>query len=115
VPRRTRGHIYRKQAAPPASDPSRANGASTTIEPAAEGDTVTVATELEAAAVDASAHYVRRQTFTSARATPAVQTAPRSSRAVATDYGYVVSELKRIGITFGGLVILLLVVSRLLR
>jgi len=44
-----------------------------------------------------------------------VQTAPRSSRAVATDYGYVVSELKRIGITFGGLVILLLVVSRLLR
>jgi hypothetical protein len=39
----------------------------------------------------------------------------RASRGLITDYGYVVDELKRIGLTFGGLIVLLIVISRFLK
>jgi hypothetical protein len=39
----------------------------------------------------------------------------RASRGLITDYGYVIDELKRIGLTFGGLFVLLVVISRFLK
>jgi hypothetical protein len=59
--------------------------------------------------------YTRQfgQTTAYSRATAQAAT-PRASRMLVVDYGYVVSELKRIGLTFGGLIILLLIIARLL-
>jgi hypothetical protein len=41
--------------------------------------------------------------------------APRAQRALVTDYGYIIDELKRIGITFAGLIILLIIIAYRLR
>ena len=38
----------------------------------------------------------------------------RIARPLVTDYGYIILELKRIGLTFGGLLLLLIIVARLL-
>jgi hypothetical protein len=56
--------------------------------------------------------YIRSRAAARTAVTSATAVGPRPSRALITDYGYVVSELKRIGLTFGGLVVLLVILSR---
>jgi hypothetical protein len=109
VPRRSRGHVYRKRTAPPTNARPR-------TEPAVEeAQPEVMSGDLEAAApaAQAPAPYVRRQSSVST-ARPAAAPPPRASRALVADYGYVVTELKRIGFTFGGLIVLLILLSRFL-
>lgn len=42
------------------------------------------------------------------------RTIGRQARVFVTDYSYVVTELQRVGLTFGGLILLLIVISRLI-
>jgi len=116
VPRRSRGHVYRKRtplASTPLETPSTAGEAApegepeeAALTPAANGDGVAVIT--------APATYRQRigRAPVTARVGPA--TPQRGSRALITDYGYVVGEMKRIGLTFGGLIVLLIIISRFL-
>jgi hypothetical protein len=72
----------------------------------------------EIAEVPAAVPYIRRRSIaeTPPRASAVGPSlAPRSTRGLITDYGYVVSELQRTALTFGGLIVLLIVISRLLR
>jgi hypothetical protein len=116
VPRRPRAQVrpLRKRT-PPASTVDRPRGLGVAeIAP----DLPEIEDGAEFAASPAPAPYIRRQ--------PVVETAPRSAapssalpprptRGLVTDYGYIVSELQRTALTFGGLIVLLLVISRLLR
>ena len=74
--------------------------------------------EPEAASVEGAetASQPARAPYGRGRATATVTAAPttRASRALITDYGYVVDELKRIGLTFGGLIVLLVIIARVL-
>jgi hypothetical protein len=108
VPRRSRGHVYRKRTVPPVSPHSRS-------EPVLD-ETVAVENESSEPALVPPAQpapYVRRGPIVSAARPPAP--APRPARGLVTDYGYVVSEMKRIGLTFGGLIVLLVIISRFLQ
>ena len=107
MPRRSRGHTYRKRTAPP--EPERLRGRSLPAPDAGE------ATDVDAQVVETATRpassYIRARGAVPSSATPA----PRASRAFITDYSYVVSEMKRIGFTFGGLIVLLVVISRMLQ
>jgi hypothetical protein len=108
VPRRSRGHVYRKRTVPP---PAARESERTVAEEIQEEEVAEDGAVFEPVSVPAP--YIRRQpSVTTARTGAAA--APRPSRALIADYGYVVSEMKRIGITFAGLIILLIVIARLL-
>jgi hypothetical protein len=111
LPRRSRGHTYRKRTPP--IQPERAPAFVPAFEPGEiSGETVTESPPVAASAAPTRSFVRGRTTSTvpAATASPSV----RATRLI-TDYGYVVNEMKRIGMTFGGLVILLIVISRLLQ
>jgi hypothetical protein len=70
-------------------------------------------------AIEPAAGYVRRRPLpesSQGRAGVEAGRAPvRQARALLTDYGFIVSELEKVGYTFAVLIILLIVVARLLR
>jgi hypothetical protein len=108
VPRRSRGHIYRKRTTPPV--PAGPSAGEDRSEPDGVEEPVTADIS-----TTQPAPYIRRQSAaTTLSRAPAPAQAPRAGRALVTDYGYVVGELKRIGLTFGGLIVLLIVISRFL-
>jgi len=109
VPRRSRGHVYRKRTV--SSQSSRESRP--VSEEAIEAIEETADDGAVFEPVSVPAPYSRRQPSAST-VRSAVAPAPRPSRALVADYGYVVSEMKRIGITFAGLILLLIVISRLL-
>ncbi|HTE85726.1 MAG TPA: hypothetical protein VK821_13430 [Dehalococcoidia bacterium] len=113
MPRRSRGHTYRKRSSPPL--PGRADEGATggppVLEPSAETDDGSdVASPAAVPTEQAPSPYIRRRAPV-AVAAPAASTA-RAARTLITDYGYVVGELKRIGLTFGGLIVLLILIAR---
>jgi hypothetical protein len=108
VPRRTRVPIQqRRKRLPP---PVRGRSAP---QPAAAPE------DAEAPEPAAAVPYIARRTdaVTSVGRTSELTRVPpvRQARALITDYGYVMSELERVGLTFGGLILLLVIVSRILR
>jgi hypothetical protein len=106
VPRRSRGHVYRKRL--PAG--AQVTPASAPSDEAIDGDeALTVQSPVAAPAQPAP--YARTRPVEAAVAAPAT----RAGRGLITDYGYVVDELKRIGLTFSGLIVLLIVISRFLK
>lgn len=116
VPRRSRTQLHPlRKRVPPAPVRERRER----VEPAHEEPAEILPDELAAPeAAPATAPYIRRRPLevparplTGAAAT---QAAARPSRGLFTDYGYVVSELQRIGITFAGLIVLLIILTRLL-
>ncbi len=117
MPRRSRGHVYRKRTPTTSSStietPPQAAEIAPEIEEADEGRAA-VATGENVAVATAPATY--RQRIGLAPMTARVRPAgpQRPARAFVTDYSYVVNELKRIGLTFGGLIVLLVIISRLL-
>lgn len=116
MPRRSRGHTYRRRPTPAAPG---SNGAVSAAGDDAAVAAVDVEDGVEQGAIaprPAPAPYARRSSAPAPYARPQTQTpTPRPSRMLVTDYGYVVSEMKRIGLTLGGLVVLLLIIARLLR
>lgn len=115
MPRRSRGHTYRKR-------PTLTASASAAPVTAAGDDAIVVAVGLEDSVEQepdaprpAPTRYARRSSAPAPYARPQAQApTPRASRMLVTDYGYIVSEMKRIGLTLGGLVLLLLIIARLL-
>jgi hypothetical protein len=99
--------------ASPAATPSKAIEAAPAAEPEDE-ELAATAAPAGISAVGAPATYRQRigRAPVTARVGPAAS--PRASRALVTDYSYIVSELKRIGLTFGGLIVLLVIISRFL-
>ena len=122
---RTQPHLLRKRP----ESPTRAKPAAprerrlpaTTAAPDADALTTRDAAIAEALAKPVTpapppAPYIRRQPVASTTAAaPAAQPAvTRANRFANTDYGYVLNELKRIAITGSGIVILLLILSRVI-
>jgi hypothetical protein len=116
VPRRSRGHLYRKRISTSPA-PLEPRQRATEVPPdAAPDDEAVLVSALAEAGVSDEALPSYRQRIGRAPVTGHVTAArpQRASRMLVTDYGYVVDELKRIGLTFGGLIVLLIVISRLL-
>jgi hypothetical protein len=106
VPRRSRGHVYRKRL------PSGAQAtAATTPSDQATEEEDSSADQGSVAVPEHPAPYIRSRPVEAVTSPLAI----RASRGLITDYGYVVDELKRIGLTFGGLIVLLIVISRFLK
>jgi hypothetical protein len=126
---RTQPHLLRKRSESPARPrqvPPRALSVTETVmEPNTDATTSREAAIAEALANPVTpapppAPFIRRQPVSTAAAAPGsvAATVPpattRVSRLANTDYGYVLNELKRIAITGGGIVILLLILSRVI-
>lgn len=104
---RERGLEDARTEPPPSSEPS--------ILPTASNEEAVTESRVVTQVSPAAAPYIRRRPVAAAGA-PASARPAQSSRAERlshTDYGYVVTELRRIALIGGGIVILLLVLSRL--
>lgn len=128
---RTQPHLLRKRPESPARarplPPRERRAPEMPVEPNTDALTTRDAAIAEALAKPVTpapppTPYIRRQPAASSSVPPASATATRAAQPVTTranrfantDYGYVLNELKRIALTGGGIVILLLILSRVI-